>query len=139
MLKTGAEAAGCKVRVDAIGNLFVRRAGIDESLAVVMTGSHLDTQPTGGKFDGVYGVLAGLEVIESLNDHALKTRHPIELCVWWKEEGSRFSMAMMGSAAYGPFPLQIRAPSRASCRAWSASRGWSSTPPALRFPGPRSP
>src|SRR5579863_2418849 len=60
-----AAAAGCTVRVDAIGNLFIRRSGRDDSLPVVMTGSHLDTQPTGGKFDGVYGVLAGLEVIES--------------------------------------------------------------------------
>jgi N-carbamoyl-L-amino-acid hydrolase len=90
LLRQWAEAAGCRVRVDAIGNLFARRAGSDDSLAVVMTGSHLDTQPTGGKFDGVYGVLAGLEVIESLNDHAVKTRHPIELCVWCNEEGSRF-------------------------------------------------
>ena len=100
LLRQWAEAAGCRVRVDAIGNLFARRAGSDDSLAVVMTGSHLDTQPTGGKFDGVYGVLAGLEVIESLNDHAVKTRHPIELCVWCNEEGSRFSMAMMGSAVW---------------------------------------
>jgi N-carbamoyl-L-amino-acid hydrolase len=95
-----AAAAGCKTRVDAIGNLFVRRAGIDDSLPVVMTGSHLDTQPTGGKFDGVYGVLAGLEVIESLNDHALQTQNPVELCVWCNEEGSRFPMAMMGSAVW---------------------------------------
>jgi len=65
-----------------------------------MTGSHLDTQPTGGKFDGVYGVLAGLEVIESLNDHAMSTVHPIELAVWCNEEGSRFPMAMMGSAVW---------------------------------------
>src|SRR5271168_2203341 len=100
LLKAWAEAAGCKVRVDAIGNLFVRRAGSDESAAVVMTGSHLDTQPTGGKFDGVYGVLAGLEVIESLNDHALYPAHPIELSVWCNEEGSRFPMAMMGSAVW---------------------------------------
>ncbi len=100
LLRQWAEAAGCSVRVDAIGNLFARRAGSDDSLAVVMTGSHLDTQPTGGKFDGVYGVLAGLEVIESLNDQALQTRHPLELCVWCNEEGSRFSMAMMGSAVW---------------------------------------
>src|SRR5271170_6715185 len=107
LLKRWAEAAGCQVRVDAIGNLFARRPGSDDSLAVVMTGSHLDTQPTGGKFDGAYGVLAGLEVIESLNDHALKTRNPIELCVWCNEEGSRFSMAMMGSAVWsGRFPLE---------------------------------
>ena len=100
LLSRWAQAAGCRVRVDAVGNLFVRRAGREDTLPVVMTGSHLDTQPTGGKFDGVYGVLAGLEVIESLNDHALATVHPIELSVWCNEEGSRFPMAMMGSAVW---------------------------------------
>ena len=100
LLTRWAEAAGCRVRVDAIGNLFVRRAGREDTLPAVMTGSHLDTQPTGGKFDGVYGVLAGLEVIESLNDHDLTTAHPIELSVWCNEEGSRFPMAMMGSAVW---------------------------------------
>ena len=106
LLSQWAEEAGCSVRVDAVGNLFVRRAGVDDALPVVMTGSHLDTQPTGGKFDGVYGVLAGLEVIESLNDHALTTEHPIELSVWCNEEGSRFPMAMMGSAVWsGRLPL----------------------------------
>jgi beta-ureidopropionase / N-carbamoyl-L-amino-acid hydrolase len=106
LLSQWAEAAGCSVRVDAVGNLFVRRAGRDDALPVVMTGSHLDTQPTGGKFDGVYGVLAGLEVIESLNDHAVMTAHPIELSVWCNEEGSRFPMAMMGSAVWsGRLPL----------------------------------
>src|SRR6266849_6641017 len=106
LLSTWAEAAGCRVRVDAVGNLFIRRQGRDDTLPVVMTGSHLDTQPTGGKFDGVYGVLAGLEVIESLNDHELTTTHPIELSVWCNEEGSRFPMAMMGSAVWsGRLPL----------------------------------
>jgi beta-ureidopropionase / N-carbamoyl-L-amino-acid hydrolase len=100
LLSQWAEAAGCRVRVDAVGNLFVRRPGTEDALPVVMTGSHLDTQPTGGKFDGVYGVLAGLEVIDSLNDHAIKTQHPIELSVWCNEEGSRFPMAMMGSAVW---------------------------------------
>jgi beta-ureidopropionase / N-carbamoyl-L-amino-acid hydrolase len=100
LLSRWAEAAGCSVRVDPVGNLFVRRRGREDALPVVMTGSHLDTQPTGGKFDGVYGVLAGLEVIESLNDHALSTLHPLELCVWCNEEGSRFPMAMMGSAVW---------------------------------------
>ena len=72
-----------------------------------MTGSHLDTQPTGGKFDGVYGVLAGLEVIESLNEHAIDTLHPIEVGVWCNEEGCRFPMAMMGSAVWaGRLPLE---------------------------------
>jgi len=100
LLSQWAEAAGCRTRVDAVGNVFIRRAGTDDTLPVVMTGSHLDTQPTGGKFDGVYGVLAGLEVIESLNDRALATLHPIELSVWCNEEGSRFPMAMMGSAVW---------------------------------------
>jgi N-carbamoyl-L-amino-acid hydrolase len=100
LLARWAQAAGCEVRSDAIGNVFVRRAGADPSLPVVMTGSHLDTQPTGGKFDGVYGVLAGLEVIECLNEHGVATRHPLELCVWCNEEGSRFPMAMMGSAVW---------------------------------------
>src|ERR1700691_5242347 len=77
LLSQWAEAAGCSARVDAVGNLFIRRAGTDEALPVVMTGSHLDTQPTGGKFDGVYGVLAGVEAIESLNDTAIERRHPL--------------------------------------------------------------
>jgi N-carbamoyl-L-amino-acid hydrolase len=106
LLARWAEAAGCRARVDAVGNVFIHRPGRDDSLPVVMTGSHLDTQPTGGKFDGVYGVLAGLEVIESLNDHAMATVHPIELSVWCNEEGSRFPMAMMGSAVWsGRLPL----------------------------------
>jgi N-carbamoyl-L-amino-acid hydrolase len=101
-----AAAAGCSLRVDAIGNIFIRRRGRDESLPAVMTGSHLDTQPTGGKFDGIYGVLAGLEVIESLNDRAIETQHPIEVAVWCNEEGCRFPAAMMGSAVWsGRMPL----------------------------------
>jgi N-carbamoyl-L-amino-acid hydrolase len=106
LLSRWAQAAGCAVRVDAVGNMFMRRSGSRDALPVVMTGSHLDTQPTGGKFDGVYGVLAGLEVIESLNDHKMSTDHPLELCVWCNEEGSRFPMAMMGSAVWsGRLPL----------------------------------
>ena len=101
-----ATAAGCTPRVDAIGNLFLRRAGSEDTLPVVLTGSHLDTQPTGGRFDGVYGVLAGLEVIESLNDAGLVTRHPLEIAVWCNEEGCRFPVAMMGSAVWaGRMPL----------------------------------
>jgi beta-ureidopropionase / N-carbamoyl-L-amino-acid hydrolase len=101
-----AAATGCRVRVDAVGNLFVRRAGLEDTLPAVFTGSHLDTQPTGGKFDGVYGVLAGLEVIESLNDAGTTTVHPIEVGVWCNEEGCRFPMAMMGSAVWsGRLPL----------------------------------
>jgi beta-ureidopropionase / N-carbamoyl-L-amino-acid hydrolase len=95
------EQAGCAVRVDAIGNLFARRVGLDSSLPAVATGSHIDSQPTGGKFDGAYGVLAGLEVIRTLNDYRIETRAPVELCVWTNEEGSRFVPVMMGSGVYG--------------------------------------
>ncbi|HEX4152203.1 MAG TPA: Zn-dependent hydrolase [Steroidobacteraceae bacterium] len=102
-----ATAAGCTLRVDAIGNMFVRRPGQNGALPVVMTGSHLDTQPTGGKFDGIYGVLAGLEIIESLNDRSIETTHPIEVAVWCNEEGCRFPAAMMGSAVWsGRMPLE---------------------------------
>jgi beta-ureidopropionase / N-carbamoyl-L-amino-acid hydrolase len=106
LLSHWAESAGCTVRVDSVGNLFVRRPGREDTLPVVMTGSHLDTQPTGGKFDGVYGVLAGLEVIDTLNDQAVTTRHPIEVVVWCNEEGCRFPQPIMGSAVWaGRTPL----------------------------------
>jgi N-carbamoyl-L-amino-acid hydrolase len=100
LLGRWAEGAGCEVVMDAIGNLFVRRPGLDDDAAPVLVGSHLDTQPTGGRFDGVYGVLGGLEVIERLNDLGTKTRRPIELVVWTNEEGSRFQYSMMGSAVW---------------------------------------
>ena len=107
LLTRWALAAGCQVRADAVGNLFLRRAGRDDTLPVVLTGSHLDTQPTGGKFDGIYGVLAGFEVIESLNDREITTQNPIEVGVWCNEEGCRFPMAMMGSAVWsGRLPLE---------------------------------
>jgi beta-ureidopropionase / N-carbamoyl-L-amino-acid hydrolase len=93
-------AAGFDIRIDTIGNIFARRAGSDPHAPVVLMGSHLDTQPTGGKFDGIFGVLAGLEVIETLNDHQIDTRHPVEVVVWTNEEGCRFDMAMMGSAVW---------------------------------------
>ena len=101
------EAEGCKVRVDRIGNVFARRAGIERDRPAVMTGSHLDTQPLGGKFDGVYGVLAGLEVVRSLNDAGVATRAPIDVVVWTDEEGARFRAGMMGSAIFcGLQPLE---------------------------------
>ena len=101
------KAAGCTVSVDAMGNIFARRAGRDDSLPPVVTGSHLDTQPTGGKYDGVYGVLAGLEVIRSLNDLGYETEHPIEVVCWTNEEGSRFAPAMISSGVYaGAFTLE---------------------------------
>ncbi len=101
-----AREAGCTVRVDAIGNLFARREGRDTSRLAVATGSHIDTQPTGGKFDGNYGVLAGLEVLRTLNDQRIDTEAPIEVCVWTNEEGSRFVPVMMGSGVWaGAFTL----------------------------------
>lgn len=100
-------AAGCDIRIDAIGNIFARRRGVDADAAPVLAGSHLDTQPTGGKYDGVYGVLAGLEVLETLNDAGIHTRHPLEVVVWTNEEGCRFDTAMMGSAVWsGTMPLE---------------------------------
>ncbi|MET3915085.1 N-carbamoyl-L-amino-acid hydrolase [Variovorax sp. OAS795] len=95
-----AREAGCEVRVDRIGNIFARRAGRDNALPPVVTGSHIDTQPTGGKFDGNYGVLAGLEVIRSLNDAKIVTEAPLEIAVWTNEEGSRFVPVMMGSGVF---------------------------------------
>lgn len=85
---------------DNIGNLFVRREGTDSTLDPVMTGSHLDSQPTGGRFDGAYGVLAGLEVLHALNDAAIQTRRPVEVVAWTNEEGSRFSPGAMGSSIF---------------------------------------
>jgi N-carbamoyl-L-amino-acid hydrolase len=102
-----AKEAGCTLKVDAVGNMVVRRPGRDARRPAVMTGSHLDSQPTGGKFDGAYGVLAGLEVLRTLNDHAIETEAPVEVVVWTNEEGSRFAPAMMGSGTYaGVFPLE---------------------------------
>jgi len=95
-----AREAGCDVTVDEVGNLFVHRAGTNASQAPVMTGSHLDTQPTGGRYDGVYGVLAGLEVLRALNDHGVTTNRPVEVVVWSNEEGSRFQPGMTGSGVF---------------------------------------
>ncbi|MDR5784887.1 Zn-dependent hydrolase [Caballeronia sp. LZ065] len=101
-----AKDMSCTVRVDAIGNIFARRAGLRDDLPPVMTGSHIDTQPTGGKFDGNYGVLAGLEVLRTLNDNDVRTQAPLEVAVWTNEEGSRFVPVMMGSGVFaGAFTL----------------------------------
>ncbi|HXH74551.1 MAG TPA: Zn-dependent hydrolase [Bacteriovoracaceae bacterium] len=93
--------AGCTIRIDKMGNIFARRAGQDNNLAPVVTGSHIDSQPTGGRFDGVYGVLCGLEVIRALNDAKIETRRPVEASVWTNEEGSRFAPAMVASGIFG--------------------------------------
>lgn len=102
-----AQEIGCSVRIDAIGNIFARRAGLRDDLPPVMTGSHIDTQPTGGKFDGNYGVLAGLEVLRTLADANVRTLAPLEVAVWTNEEGSRFVPVMMGSGVFaGAFTLE---------------------------------
>jgi N-carbamoyl-L-amino-acid hydrolase len=92
--------ARLSIEVDAIGNIFARRAGTDAGAAPVAIGSHLDSQPSGGKFDGAYGVMAGLEVVRTLNDAGIKTRAPLEVVSWTNEEGSRFVPTLMGSGVY---------------------------------------
>lgn len=94
-----ARKLGCTVWTDACANLFIRREG-REDLPPVMTGSHIDTQPTGGKLDGCYGVMAGLECLHAMEAANVRTRRPIEVVVWTNEEGSRFSPGAMGSSAY---------------------------------------
>jgi N-carbamoyl-L-amino-acid hydrolase len=102
-----AKAEGLAVTVDAIGNVFMRREGANPNLPPVVTGSHIDTQPTGGKFDGNYGVLAGLEVVRTLNERGIRTEAPIEVAFWTNEEGSRFVPVMMGSGVFcGAFTLE---------------------------------
>ena len=95
-----AREAGMSVTIDQIGNVFMRRPGRNNALPPIMTGSHIDTQPTGGKFDGNYGVLAGLEVVRTLNDAGIETEAPIEVAFWTNEEGSRFVPVMMGSGVF---------------------------------------
>ena len=92
--------AGCAIRIDPTGNIFARRAGRRSGLRAVLAGSHLDTQPAGGKFDGAYGVLAALEVVRTLNDLDQVTEGPIEVVSWTNEEGCRFAPSMMGSGVF---------------------------------------
>ena len=107
LFQTWAEAAGCTVSIDRIGTMFARREGTDPSLPPVMLGSHLDTQPTGGKFDGALGVLGALEVMRTIQDLGIKTRYPIEMVNWTNEEGSRFAPACVASAVFaGVIPLE---------------------------------
>src|SRR5229473_3926906 len=98
--------AGLRVSVDQMGNIFGERAG-SEPLPPVMMGSHADSVPTGGKYDGQLGVLCGLEVIRTLNDHAIRTRHPVTLVIFTNEEGARFQPAMIASGVMaGKIPLE---------------------------------
>ena len=94
------EDAGCTMGVDQMGNMFMTRPGTDPDALPVYVGSHLDTQPTGGRYDGVLGVLAGLEIVRSLNDLGIKTKHPIVITNWTNEEGTRYAPAMMASGVF---------------------------------------
>ena len=98
--KAAAEAIGCSVTVDEVGNMFARRAGRIDGLAPVCMGSHLDTQPTGGKFDGVLGVLGALEVMRTIHESGYETNAPVEIVNWTNEEGSRFAPAMLASGVF---------------------------------------
>ena len=100
--------AGCDISIDRLGNIFARRPGCDNARHPIAMGSHLDTQPHGGKFDGIFGVLAGLEVLRTLDDHKIKTAAPVEVVDWTNEEGSRFAPAMLASGVYaGLFELDF--------------------------------
>ncbi|MDA9649616.1 Zn-dependent hydrolase [Alphaproteobacteria bacterium] len=100
LLQKWSETAGMTMKVDELGSMFLKREGTDKNALPVVIGSHLDTQPTGGKYDGVLGVLAGLEIVRTLNDLNIQTKHPIMIVNWTNEEGSRFPPAMMASAGY---------------------------------------
>jgi len=95
-----ARELGCTVRIDALGNTFMRRTGTDANAKAILIGSHLDSQPLGGKYDGIYGVMAGLELLRVLHDTNTETKHAIEVAVWTNEEGARFAPAMMGAAYF---------------------------------------
>lgn len=102
------KALGCSIHIDQFGNIFARREGRDPSQAAICTGSHLDTQVTGGKFDGIYGVLAAVEIFRTLDEQNVTTERAIEITVWTNEEGSRFQPAMQGSGVYtGKLDLEI--------------------------------
>lgn len=106
-LREWALEAGCSLRIDRMGNMFLRREGTRPDLAPVVTGSHVDSQPNGGRFDGIYGVLAGLEVIRTLNDRQIATERAVEVINWTNEEGARFAPAMISSGVFaGVFELE---------------------------------
>lgn len=113
LLGTWAAGIGAAVSVDAAANLWLRREGTDPAAAPVLTGSHMDTQPRGGRFDGIYGVLAGLEALAAMHGAGLRTRRPVEVVAWTNEEGGRFAPGCMGSMAWsGHTPLDAFADAR---------------------------
>lgn len=123
LFRDWAEKAGCSVRTDAFGNMFARRPGRNSNAPVVMAGSHLDSQPTGGKFDGAFGVLAALEAIRTFNDANIETAAPIEVVNWTNEEGCIFQ-PMIGSAVWtGLLPLEDALEMREDREGWSIREG----------------
>lgn len=107
LLLEWAKQINLSIHYDEVGNLILRRSGQNQTALPIAMGSHLDTQPKGGRFDGIYGVLAGMEVLQRLEEQNIVTDHPLELVVWMNEEGARFTPAMMGSAAFaGVLPKQ---------------------------------
>lgn len=100
------QEAGCTMGLDQMGNMFAMRSGTDPDALPVYVGSHLDTQPTGGKYDGVLGVLGGLEIIRTLNDLGIKTKHPIVATNWTNEEGTRYAPAMLASGVFAGMHTQ---------------------------------
>jgi N-carbamoyl-L-amino-acid hydrolase len=106
LFKDWCEAAGCTMGLDTMGNMFATRAGTDPDALPVYVGSHLDTQPTGGKYDGVLGVLSGLEIIRTMNDLDIKTKHPIVVTNWTNEEGTRYAPAMLSSGVFAGLHTQ---------------------------------
>lgn len=106
LFQSWCEAAGCSMGLDQMGNMFAHREGTDPDALPVYVGSHLDTQPTGGKYDGVLGVLGGLEILRTLNDLGIKTKHPIVVTNWTNEEGTRYAPAMLASGVFAGMHTQ---------------------------------
>ena len=106
LFQSWCEAAGCTMGLDQMGNMFAHRAGTEPDALPVYVGSHLDTQPTGGKYDGVLGVLSGLEIIRTLNDLDIKTKHPIVVTNFTNEEGTRYAPAMLSSGVFAGLHTQ---------------------------------
>ena len=100
------EEAGCTMGLDTMGNMFAQRDGTDPDALPVYVGSHLDTQPTGGKYDGVLGVLGGLELLRTMNDLGIKTKHPVVVTNWTNEEGTRYAPAMLSSGVFAGIHTQ---------------------------------
>lgn len=121
-LRQRCEALGCTVNVDEMGNMFALRQGLDNSRLPIAIGSHLDTQPTGGRFDGILGVLAGLEILQTLHEQNIQTRSPLLLINWTNEEGSRFAPAMLCSGVYAGSLTRKRCIGSRTARASASSR-----------------